>query len=335
MNLRKKLASLFLSGATVLAIATPVFADDVTTIAPESNGAFTFTKTLQYAEGVNAPEVTFNFQIDKVTSDAPDATVSSITFDSTDTVVTENGLTTATDTGSITFNQFPHAGVYEYTLREVAGEDFHYSYDGSTVNLNVYVENSDNGLVVKYLTVEEDGKKVDEIQFDNTYIPDNTQLKVSKVVTGNYGDKTKQFEFNITLTNAATADTTEYTATVGETSYTFTSGTEQTVNLTDGQELVFNDLPVGTTYTITEVGTEGYTPSVSVNGTDQNGSEGQSLTVSETKVVSGGNNVVFTNKYQEITPTGIIINNLPFIMLVVIGGAGIAFYMASKRRMNH
>jgi len=133
---------------------------------------------------------------------------------------------------------------------------------------------------------------------------------------------------------------------------TVTSGTQFTYSLQDGQKLVFVDTPVGTSYSVNETGTLGYTPSETVTygstplqtNTDA-GTKGSALST-DTAIapVFGGvayttnlvgestNSAAFTNDYQTITPTGILINNLPFIGLILLAVGAFGAYVVVKSR---
>ena len=60
------------------------------------------------------------------------------------------------------------------------------------------------------------------------------------------------------------------------------------------------------------------------------------MTVTSLVGGEGLNSTAFTNAYDDntITPTGIIINNLPFVLMVAIAGSGLALYVVSKRRSH-
>ena len=70
--------------------------------------------------------------------------------------------------GNVTFDKitFRSTGVYEYTIREVAGDDESIVYDDSTYNVTVKV----TGGLNKTVTVEKNGEAVSEsaIDFNNT-----------------------------------------------------------------------------------------------------------------------------------------------------------------------
>ena len=66
------------------------------------------------------------------------------------------------------------------------------------------------------------------------------------------------------------------------------------------------------------------------------GNEGESLTVPSKLVGENANSTAFTNTYDDasVEPTGIFINNLPFVLMVVVAGSGLALYVVSKRRSH-
>ena len=282
------------------------------------------------AEGIEAPSITFSFTADKVTEDAPEATIGTMTYSNTDTAEVENGLSSFDKEAEITFGTFPHAGLYEYTIRETAGtEDDGITYDTASYDLNVYVINNEDGdLEVQSITAEKDGDKQAELSFTNTYRK-NSSLRISKSTEGKHADKTKKFSFTIKFEKAATEenDAAVYTGKIGDKTVNCNVGEETTFELHDGESLVFDCLPAGTRYVVSEVAAEdGYTPSIKVV---ENGVQTLNKKVSENAGISSaetGNNLVgenenkveFTNTYQDIALTGIALNNWPFIILIIL-----------------
>ena len=76
---------------------------------------------------------------EKVTADAPNATIGPLTYLNTDTAEVKNGLSSFNKEAEITFETFPHAGLYEYTICETAGTENGITYDTASYNLNGYV----------------------------------------------------------------------------------------------------------------------------------------------------------------------------------------------------
>ena len=87
-----------------------------------------------------------------------------------------------------------------------------------------------------------------------------------------------------------------------------------TFTLKDGESTSVAGLPGGTTYVITEAGTEGYTPSA--NG--QTGTLGGSLTVNGT--IDGDATAAYTNTYGTPTPTPVYEDGTLTIGKTVVNG---------------
>jgi hypothetical protein len=122
--------------------------------------------------------------------------------------------------------------------------------------------------------------------------------------------------------------------------YTFTDGVAKTVNLKAGEKLVFITLPVGTGWTAVDtLGSatpfSSYTATGSVNGSaiTGGGTAGVSLsTGSQIVSATASNLAAFINDYTSQPLTGIIINNLPYILLVLLAIAILAAYVVGRSR---
>lgn len=110
------------------------------------------------------------------------------------------------------------------------------------------------------------------------------------------------------------------------------------IELKGDEIVVFEFLYNSTLIKITEEGTPSYLPSYKSTYGDSTGltvNTGDSLSVSgltEAKT----DYVDFTNTYQSVTPTGIIMNNLPFIMMIILGvfAAAVTFVFRTHRRLT-
>lgn len=348
---KKGLIISIIAAVMMMSASATVFAGEVPTIGtgtPEKGAAASIVKDFEMAEGLTVPEVSFNFTATKITEDAPEATITDITYSSTDDKGSlADGKYTISKESEIAFGTFPHAGLYEYTVKETKGDKEGIIYALTSYTLRVYVANKDGGdLYVKTITAgDSDGKK-DKILFTNTYVKNNCSLEIEKKTVGDLADKSKDFEFTITIIKSAT-DTAEspiYAGAIGSETVNVPVGTPTKFKLHDSEKLVFDKLPAGTRYIVTETGVkDGYTPSVQVT---ENGIQGEvvpgndkddlsSATETANNLVGENDNkVTFTNTYYDMPITGLVLNNLPFIMLVAFAVLAFGLLAVAKRRKS-
>lgn len=341
------------------------------------------TKNLNVAADViNFENMTFTFNFELESDTVEEELVSDLQKFTASTTIRDNDTDTGIITNStdniLKNKKFPTGGVYTYKITESqTGEkspedEYGLTCSNAEYKMKVYVKNGTSGTYIYSVTVTQmkndegtdvstNENKVDatpdasgnsQFIFNNTFTkkaggtdPDAKSLTITKEVAGDYGDKTKEFSFNINLKLPSyISKNKEFTGIVdGEGKrYTFNNSNDFTISdvkLAHDETLEFADLPAGTTYTITESQYDDYTPQIKYI---QNGNEEVSLTenikVIEQKVGENTNSVTYTNTYHDAeeigNPTGIIINNLPFVLMVVIAGSGLALYVVSKRRAH-
>lgn len=240
------------------------------------------------------------------------------------------------------------------------------STDGTTEGEKVDVKKQDPTKDTEETGTSDGTVTVQGFTFDNQYkktnkkTDDDTEgyLNISKAVAGDYGDKTYGFEFAITLTAprlAATGAKAKYSiynangtkAGGGEMEY----GSAQDFALKHGQTLRFYEIEAGTKYSVTEklassgvTKADQYTASAvaKVGGTDvtvDTVAKHEDLTV-ETYVIDDAtatlDDVAYTNTFDDdsVSPTGILINNAPYIILALVAAGGMTFYVVKKRKEN-
>lgn len=164
--------------------------------------------------------------------------------------------------------------------------------------------------------------------------PNAKSLVIKKVVSGATADKSKDFTFKLTFTKASTETSQSITGKIGETSKTFVYGQETTITLRHDQSLVFDTIPAGTRYKLVETGSQGYTASAAYkeNGAPKNQAGTVSTNFTQDSILIGEkpNDNTITNSLPDVTPTGLLIDNLPFILMIGLGLAG--FVVLSKKR---
>ena len=343
---KKKLGALILAGTMLLSMGTTVFAAEEPTVPDvNQNGQVPITKEFEMADGLKTPAATFKFTATSQIAGAPTATIADVSFTEGQTGTLKGEKYVLEGTTTISFQgTWPHAGEYVYTVKETQESMPNVTYDTSTYTLRVYVINGTNGLKVEKITAEGANGKTNKILFTNTYAKNDATLTIEKNTEGDYADKTRKFDFEITFTKSPMSDQTTFTGTIGAQSVEYTAGQTKTFKLADGEKLVFNNLPVGTTYMVKELAaTDGYTPKVTV--VENKTTTVTNKTVQETEALdtlkeNGKNNLVgenenkvtFTNTYKDVAVTGIVMNNLPFILLVAVAIVAFVSLAVIKRR---
>ena len=343
---KKKFSALVLAGTMLFSMGTNVFAAGETIPDVNNNGKVTITKDFEMADGLATPNVTFKFTATSETPDALPAMIEDISYAAGDKrTLKDEKYVISKDTAISFTGNWKHAGEYVYTVTESQESPVeNVTYDTSSYILRVYVINGTTGLEVEKITAQGANGKTDKILFTNTYAKNDATLTIKKNTTGTYADKTKEFKFEITFTKSPMSDQTNFTGNIGSEPVGCTAGIAKPFTLADGEQLVFSNLPVGTTYVVKELAApDGYTPSVTV--IENQTTTVANKTVQETEALdtlkeNGKNNLVgenenkvtFTNTYKDIAVTGIVMNNLPFILLVAVAIVAFVSLAVVKRR---
>ena len=355
---KKKLGAFVLAGTMLLSMGTTAFAAGEST-KPDvnQNGRVPITKEFEMADGLRTPAATFKFTATSKTPGALLATITDVSFTEGQTGTLKGEKYVLEGTTYISFQgTWPHVGEYVYTVTETqdpANKVENVTYDSSEYTLRVYVVNKNDNLEVEKITAEKAGTKTAKILFKNTYAKKDATLIIEKNTTGTYANKTQQFDFTIAFTKSPTESTLgEFNGTItrkgNNTSEPVTTNNgSYNFKLADGDKLQFTDLPVGTTYVVTENGAkDDYTPSVTVIENAQETvkdrvaqNEEQALSTQKENgeknlIGENTNKVTFTNTYKNVAVTGIIMNNLPFILLVAVAIVAFVSLAVMKRHIR-
>lgn len=165
-------------------------------------------------------------------------------------------------------------------------------------------------------------------------------LTVIKDVTGSMGSTTDDFNFTVTFTGAGNQPLTgsvAYTKAGKPASMDLVNGAGA-FQLKDGEQIVFQNLPIGTAYTISEIEADknGYTTTASAAPT---ASIGPDDVVSGT-ISAQGSTVTYTNNREMAPPSGLETPSTGFSVMLGVAGAsavlifGCSFLVWRRRRRD-
>lgn len=206
----------------------------------------------------------------------------------------------------------------------------------------VDIGNSDaNGFSFTNTYVQEAGTGTEPKNPDPDYT-NYGSLNISKTIDANGGtaDTTKQFDFTATFNFPAGTDknTLDGVKGNGEAIEIDESG-NCSFKLQHNKKMKFTGLPVGTKMTVTESATPNYKSSakVTINGVEESklvtaSKYNEAIVVSNKRLDQKKNAVDVTNTYNNVPTTGIIMNTLPYVMMIALGGAALVGYIYLKRR---
>lgn len=326
--------------SSALAVGTMVVSMlGMTAFAEDAPMNVTITKNLAKPKNVFAPQTEFTFTIAPGTAVSAGNGSDAVYAGPEGGATLANGVITSTpkadDIGketvkvgtldiTIDSTKFTAPGIYRYVVFETAGSYEGISYTDEVKLFDVYV-NSDKE-VYAYTFVSSDNPKVkDTNPFVNEYGVGEAEkelndLTISKAVDGNQGDKSKKFEFTITVTGQ---EGEQFYVTLPDNSaLTLLSGESQTITLSDGQSATIYGLSETDSYTVeeTDYTTDGYTTKI-----DNMETREATGTIQQDKTLN------FVNTKNANVATGLILNIAPYVLMVALAGI-LAFFFLRRRK---
>lgn len=333
MNVRltRGIAAAAVSAAMMLGAAVPALAED------HASDTVHVTYT-QEGEGTR-PSETLNYTSENKSVEGSSVYSGTNFPELTITGATVNSETTSSNV-TIALPQYDTVGVYKYELTPSysSNNDAGVSYDTRNLFVTVTVQQTENGLerTVSVRRGSATGDKTGDIALKYS----TGKLTVTKMITGNLGDKKKAFNFKVELFGP------EGRVINGKYHYTVPGSTEEktiqfsegkaTINesLANAQSIVITDLPAGVTYDVSEL-----------NGDNKVAEDGKGSAVdgytlksveksdsTETIAANDSDTETYTNdKTDDNVDTGVLLNNAPYI--AILGGAAVVtIYVVNKRR---
>lgn len=235
--------------------------------------------------------------------------------------------------------------------------------DGTGPNLKTPIQDNEWPYTVKQNELTNyGGDRV--VNFYAHYKKATSNVTITKQVTGLLGDTNKDFEFRVNITQNG-ADCTGVTAKKGDQTVSLNSFT-----LKHNETVTLENVPIGATITVTEVKPgEHYKVSATGYG-EQNGSDSGNVTFTYVAVANtptGGdaneaelmllsvdedtavdadgdavaydsgievdnNQIIVTNHCGLLPDTGVLLDTLPYIVILAVVAGGVALLMLRKRR---
>ena len=213
----------------------------------------------------------------------------------------------------------------------------------------------DNGFKFENTYVQEAGNGTDpsnpgtdpDADYDNLGSL-NVSKKVEKnVTTGDTTQPATNDTFSFTAEFTFPAGTDENTlggVNANGKKITLTNGTTHTFTLTAGTNMKFTKLPVGTKITVTEDAKANYKGSAAVVINNENKAAVVATKFNEEikvwdKAANTGyklgqkkNTVDVTNRFNNVPTTGIIMNTLPYVLMVALCAVALFGFVAFKRK---
>lgn len=368
-TLSKKMLAIVVAGAMTmgLAMSTSVFAIDegTTTKVTEAYISKTFNTEVGKAE-------TFSFEAKQVGGNTENVTIPNISFTASETGATTKRAkvsfpewtdagkyeytvteTRATPAITDTKHQTMIMSKAEYTMDVYvsnSGSGFEISNiivnkkkddKGTAATGKVDISNTDkNGFKFTNTYVQEAGTGIDPTNPDPTYAKDGS-LNVTKAIEANGGtvDTSKMFDFTAKFTFPTGTDANTLGGVKDADGHVISideNGT-YTFKLTANKNMKFTGVPVGTKINVTESATPNYKGSAKsvFNGQAQTDvvadKYNEAITVENT-LGQKQNKVDVTNTYNYVPTTGIIMNTLPYVLMIALCGAALMAFVAFKRR---
>lgn len=344
----KKLLSLTLALIMVLSLSVAVFADttykDVTSV---SIGV-----RFDAPNGIaGTPQETFNYTISKGAAIGAGGTMvyvekSSLANEPDSVpplpVLAYSVSLTPGSEGSFTISlpTYTSVGIYYYTVTQTEGNTAGVKYDTRKMIVKVTViQQEENKVRVAFATASlanDDGKPGTDVKtatFENTYSAGS--LSVQKLVGGTLGDREKEFDVTVTFTapiGEIVNSTISYKPTVDGDSQDITSadladGTHSvTITLSHEDTITFTNIPYGVKYTVAENEYADYIATYQIG--DGAAPENK---VENVELNSATPKVTITNTRDAAVDTGIVLDSLPYVLLIAVAVVGVVIFTSRKR----
>ena len=250
-----------------------------------------------------------------------------------ETITLENFISGANGTYSKSAPLLENIELGEYEITESVPEDIQQKYKDKYNWTYSVAENEGNPQTETTIKVNLTGeKKTSKVEFKNDYTPqtaNNRTLTVKKEVTGNLGNRNKDFTFEYEIVDSEDKEIADYSSIeVGGNKVTG----DKKFQLKHGEKTDITGIPSGYKVIIKEINADGYDVSAKATAKEDSNRE-LSLVQLENNALVGvayeltvneDTEVLFTNHRSLSTPTGVHGNKLPHLLLLAMAALGMA-----------
>ncbi len=264
--------------------------------------------------------------------------------------------TKGSESGTInkTSHEFTLKGGESITFNGISVEDTNVTVTEDNYTTGHYTTTVDGrpgrDVAISASTLKQNQNNGTTVNFINEYTtPKLESMTITKSVTGEFGERNKDFTFSVTLKNKA-----DETVDVRGVNHTGAATNLNSFTLKHGQSVTLNQIPVGTIITITETNADGYKTSATKSNTtygeshtgdrtfvyevvEHNG-EAALMTkatvfgVFETEKAVPDKAIVVTNEKKGTPDTGVLLDTLPYLILLAVAVAGGVLVVVRKRK---
>lgn len=173
----------------------------------------------------------------------------------------------------------------------------------------------------------------DTISADTTfyakYVPASANLTISKTVTGKLGDTNKAFSFTITKADGTAVNITIANIVISDADSTKVEWKDNgQFTLKDGASITFKNLPSGE-YKVVEDDYKGEKYETSYKVDSATSKDGREAIVT---IGTGAKQIDFTNHRTLEPDLGVLLDTLPYIVILAVVAGGVALLMLRKHR---
>lgn len=147
-------------------------------------------------------------------------------------------------------------------------------------------------------------------------------LKITKTVTGNFGDKSKAFQFSMKVDGGNTFDLT-----VNGTALAKGSQSDYTFNLKHGESIEINGIPVGKQIVLAETNADKY--GVKFGENDMITSGPRAVTIAS---LTADTEITVENDRNTQPDTGVFVDSLPYILIIACVAGAAALFLIRRRK---